>query len=197
MSRGYHNRKTNQRELIPRFLIVCSGEATEPNYFKGFPVRTRPTVLNLDVIGLKKDPLTAVKKTIEYKKQTQYEQVWCVFDRDETPTSDFNQAIALANQNSIQVAYSNEAFELWYLLHFGYLDSAVSRHDCCQKLTERLGILYLKNDEKMYERLKSHQPQAIAHAKRLLAQYTPPNPVQDNPSTTVHRLVEALNQYIR
>lgn len=197
MSQGYHNRKTDQRELIPRFLIVCGGEVTEPIYFKSFPVRTRPTVLNLDVIPLKKDPVAVVRKAIHYRKQKPYEQVWCVFDRDETTSNDFNEAINLANQHNIQVAYSNEAFELWYLLHFGYLDSAVSRHDCCQKLTERLGTLYLKNDEKMYERLKSRQPQAIQHAKRLLAQYTPPNPVQDNSSTTVHRLVEALNQYIR
>jgi leucyl-tRNA synthetase len=35
------------------------------------------------------------------------------------------------------------------------------------------------------------------YAERLLAQYSPPNPAADNPSTTVHKLVEQLNRFAR
>jgi hypothetical protein len=49
----------------------------------------------------------------------------------------------------------------------------------------------------MYAKLEDKQPQAIKHAKTLLASYDPHDPESDNPVTTVHLLVEELNQYIR
>jgi len=36
--RGYSPRKVNTRDVKSRFLIVCEGEKTEPNYFKSFRV---------------------------------------------------------------------------------------------------------------------------------------------------------------
>jgi hypothetical protein len=47
--RGYSDRKVGNREPIPTFLIVCEGEETEPNYFRSFPVKTRPTI---KIVGL-------------------------------------------------------------------------------------------------------------------------------------------------
>jgi hypothetical protein len=41
------------------------------------------------------------------------------------------------------------------------------------------------------------QSQAIKNSKRLLEQYNPPQPAIDNPSTTVHLLVEELNKFVR
>lgn len=49
-SRGYSPRKVNTRELKQRFLIVCEGERTEPNYFKSF--RVPKNVVSIDVRGL-------------------------------------------------------------------------------------------------------------------------------------------------
>jgi len=48
----------------------------------------------------------------------------------------------------------------------------------------------------IYEELKDKQQNAIKHAKRLLQKYDRPNPETDNPSTTVHLLVEELNSFI-
>jgi hypothetical protein len=39
------------------------------------------------------------------------------------------------------------------------------------------------------------QPKALTNAQRLLAQYDPPNPAADDPSTTVHELVEQLIRF--
>ncbi len=63
-------------------------------------------------------------------------------------------------------------------------------------LTELLGHKYQKNSETIYEKLKDKQENAIKNAKRLLKEYKPPNPESDNPSTTVHLLVEELNSFI-
>jgi RloB-like protein len=67
------------------------------------------------------------------------------------------------------------------------------RSDYATKLRELLGQKYLKNDPKMYQKLVENQPIAIKNAKKLLVSYDRANPEQDNPSTTVHLLVQALN----
>ncbi|WP_425441066.1 RloB domain-containing protein [Sporolactobacillus nakayamae] len=66
-----------------------------------------------------------------------------------------------------------------------------------KKLVTYLEHPYRKNDPGMYQTLleKGNQQQAIKKAERLLACYSPSNPVEDNPSTTVHELVKVLNQY--
>jgi len=63
-------------------------------------------------------------------------------------------------------------------------------------LTKLLGHEYKKNSQTIYEELKDKQQDAIKYAKRLLQEYEPSNPETDNPSTTVHLLVEELNRFI-
>jgi hypothetical protein len=124
-----------------------------------------------------------------------FDQVWCVFDRDSNPAVQFNAAIDLAKRNGIRVAYSNQAFELWYLLHFQYLDTALHRKDYIQRLATHLGHPYQKNDFHVYAELLPLREQAIHNTRQLLAQYQPTRPAEDDPSTTVHRLVEQLIKF--
>jgi hypothetical protein len=124
-----------------------------------------------------------------------------VFDRDKNDKNpndaqNFNAAITLANNRGIKVAYSNDAFELWYLLHFHFYNTGISRKNYQNMLTKLLGHKYEKNSETIYEELKNQQPEAIKHAKKLLMEYDRPNPESDNPSTTVHLLVEEINSFI-
>lgn len=190
-AKGYSERSLNIRELRQRFLIVCEGEKTEPNYFRRF--RTPKVVI--EVQGLGCDPIQLVRRALELRQEDDYDQVWCVFDRDTWPASNFNEAISLAKQNKVSVAYSNEAFELWYLLHFHYFDTALSRHEYGPRLSDLLGHPYTKNSGVMYDALLARQTEALRNAERLLAQYQPPNPAADNPSTTVHLLVNELNRF--
>ena len=132
----------------------------------------------------------------DLSKQEDYDQVWCVFDRNDFPKEDFNNAIKNAREKGIQIAYSNEAFELWYLLHFEFLSAGIPRSDYIKKLKLLLGHKYQKNSETIYEELFDKQSTAIKNATNLLKQYNPPNPVDDNPSTTVHLLVQELNKFI-
>lgn len=191
--RGYSSRAVDVREPRKRFLIVCEGEKTEPNYFRGFRV-PREVV---EIRGLDDNTVRLVEKAVELKKNGRYNQTWCVFDRDSFPAAHFNAALALAREEKIQVAYSNEAFELWYLLHFHFYDMAIHRHAYIDKLIALLGHRYEKNSDAIYEKLEPRQPDAIRNAQTLLAQYPAPNPEKDNPSTTVYLLVQELNQYSR
>jgi hypothetical protein len=195
----YYNRKVKTRRWS---LIVCEGEKTEPNYFKSFPVD--PKVIKLDIQGEGKNTKSLVEKAIELKNGSESDETdrfWCVFDRDKNPNNpndsqNFNSAITLASNHGIKVAYSNDAFELWYLLHFHFYKTAISRKDYQNMLTNLLGNEYKKNSDTIYEELKDKQQDAIKHAKRLLQEYDRPNPESDNPSTTVHLLVEELNSFI-
>lgn len=178
-----------QRRMM--FLIVCEGTQTEPVYFEAFriPKRVRR------IVGTGDNTLNLVKEAIRLSKEGVYEQVWVVMDKDEFPIDHFNRAIELAEQHGIQIAYSNEAFELWYLLHFDFHQAAISRKTYSERLSKRLGFSYKKNDPRMYDLLESEIETAIKHASKLLRLYGENhNPGRDNPCTSVHLLVQELHQ---
>ena len=114
------------RDKIVRFLIVCEGERTEPNYFKELVRDRYSEVRSGDIVGEGRSTCALVKRTeeirekLESQRQLRFDCVWVVFDKDDF--NDFNEAIALAERKGYKAAWSNEAFELWYLLHFIYLD---------------------------------------------------------------------------
>lgn len=105
------------REVKQTFLIVCEGENTEPDYFNAF----RLTSSNIKAVGQGINTVSLVQKALrireeERKKGREYDQCWVVFDKDDFPDNDFNRAIALAQSNGMNAAYSNQAFEYWFLL---------------------------------------------------------------------------------
>ncbi len=154
-SQGYSQRKVNTREVKQRFLIVCEGEKTEPNYFISF--RVPKNVVEIDVQGLGENPSKLVQSAKKLKKHDDYDQVWCVFDRDSWTPEDFNNAIKNAQQQGFKVAYSHEAFEVWYVLHFEFLNTGIPRTDYLNKLTSLFGREYHKNSETIYDELYDKQ----------------------------------------
>jgi hypothetical protein len=107
-------------------------------------------------------------------------------------------AFRLAKENNIKVAFSNESFELWYLLHFCYLDTKINRAQYCQKLSGYLNFKYEKNNPDIYQLLLDKQADAIRNAKRL-AKATPAIVGQEHlaiPTTSVYQLVERLNKLV-
>lgn len=184
-------RSVDKLPVHQRFLIVCEGEKTEPNYFRKF----RVPVLVIQVEGLGVNTLSLVQETIILRTKDDYDQVWCVFDKDDFPDKNFNEAITLAKRNGIRVAYSNQSFELWYVLHFCYLQNSITRRDYMKLLDENLGHPYEKKSSTIFDELRSYQTVAIRNAKRLISQYHPRRPAKDDPSTTVFELVEQLLEH--
>ena len=197
-NKGISKRSVGRRDLHPRFLIVCEGEKTEPNYFRRFPVS-----INVKVKGIGYNTTSLVNEAKKMIKEAEdqraeYTDVWVVFDRDDFPPRDFNNAISMAQDRGIKVAYSNEAFELWYVLHFQYMDNAISRQQYQKIIAKKLGESYRKNDTLIYGKLSKYQDIAIRNAERLLEHYKPNhNPAKDNPCTTVYKLVKELNKHRR
>jgi len=188
VKRAVGRRLVGGRKPLPTFLIVCEGSKTEPQYFKAFKI---PSV---EVVGTGKNTKSLVQEAIRIKElREERDHYWCVFDRDSFPAQNFNQALETARREGFEVAYSNEAFEIWYLLHFEYYSSASDRSLYGDKLSARLARPYKKNDSEIFELLRDRQAQAIKYASKLLASYEPNhNPEKDNPCTTVQLLVEQL-----
>lgn len=198
-ARTSEQRRVDSQEIKERFLIVCEGEETEPNYFRNFRMPGRV----VEIKGTGYNTLSLVDEAIWLKQEKEaealrrgesaYDQIWCVFDRDSFGADAFNNAIRRAQAVGFQVAYTNQAFELWYLLHFDDHQAALDRTQYGGILKDRLGHTYRKNSPSMYRDLQARQDQAIRRAETLLAGYGEAhNPQQDNPCTTLHLLVKAL-----
>ena len=194
------SRRQGVREIKQSFLIVCEGEKTEPDYFKAF----RMTAATIKAVGQAMNTMTLVNKAIsireaDQKRKRVYDQCWVVFDKDDFPAKDFNQAIQLAEKNGFRVAYSNQAFEYWFLLHYNLYTGSIHRNQYKDMLTRLTGMPYSKSEgygAVMYNLLLSRQQQAISNAETVLAEISHGNPAEEESSTTVQRLVLELNKYL-
>lgn len=193
-------RRTGCREVKQSFLIVCEGENTEPCYFNSF----RLTSATVKAVGKGRSTVRLVQEAIsiaerERAKGRKYSQQCVAFDKDDFSSSDFDGAIRLAENNGFRVAYSNQAFEFWFLLHFNDYRGHIDRSTYGGTLSKLLGTTYSKKEEfasKIYGILLPRQAVAIKRAKSILEEFTGMTPSRAESSTTVFRLVEELNRYI-
>jgi hypothetical protein len=199
-------KKSRSRELVTYFLIVCEGKQTEPNYFKSFPKKVGKFIYDIEFEGGGISTLKVVEKAIELrnKSKQKYDRVWAVFDKDSFTPNSFNSAILKANANNISCAWSNEAFELWYLLHFHNRVTPMRRIEyekaIEEAVNEKLGknrkqFKYKKNDTGMYLLLNriGDQFSAIKWAKELSERIDGQQFANYNPQTMVFKLVKELN----
>ena len=199
---GYKVSKIETRETV---LIVCEGQ-TEKVYFESFPIRTL-TVNVVDLGGQSKTKL--VEKAKELNKKQACKTVWCVFDMDVNRGADefqsFDNAIMIAQQMKYEVAYSNDAFELWFYLHYQYTDQANHRTFYYDELSKYWNLNYQKDGKclgfctQLYKILetdnRASQAEAIKRAEKLHTSYTQEAPHEQNPVTTVYKLVQYLNEH--
>ncbi len=200
-------RETPKRIEKQFILIVCEGENTEPSYFNHFKLSTAV----IKSVGLGYNTISLVKKTTELAKEDEYDQVWCVFDRDDFPAADFNNAIFLAKDKGFGIAYSNQAFEYWLILHFeDHQGGAMHRDQYADKLNYYLKDFGLKYDKKskgiteeIFEVLQSKFPEkdktrqkiAIERAEGIYNNYDHRSPAEEESSTRVFELVREIEKF--
>jgi hypothetical protein len=204
MKRKENPDKRADKNIRANILILCEGEKTEPNYFKCFKKNQNISINCPPGKGL--SPSRLVEKAKEAVEK--FDSIWVVFDKDSVPKNQFNGAILQAKQNQIKCAWTNEAFELWYLLHFHdritamdrneykkAIEKAVNKEIANKKNTKQTNFVYQKNAEEMYKVLQAYgdQEKAIKRAKDLADQNTGEQFADYNPQTMVFELVEELN----
>ena len=133
-------------------------------------------------------------RRVESRYGEKYDEVYCVFDRDEHMT--FNTASDEARASGIELARSWPCFEFWLRLHFGFsrrpyekLGSRSASQHCVDELI-RLLPGYQKGASGTFHRLEDRLGTAKDHAARTLADAQATG--EPNPSTEVHELIEYL-----
>lgn len=127
------------------------------------------------VKGMNTESLVKEAKRINEEASIQYGNIWCVFDKDDFTSKQFNTAIYLAKKEKIKTAWSNESIELWFLLHFENITSGIGRDQYIEKLNNIFkeknikNSVYEKNLNDIYEILNNYGSQelAISYAKEL------------------------------
>ena len=141
-----------KREPYARILIVCEGSKTEPNYFGEVVSFLRLSSANIKIYGEEcgSSPATVVQFAIDQARvDGDYDQVYCVFDRDTHP--DFDAAVARCRdlrkrksdggQCAFQAITSSPCFEYWLILHHADTDAPIVARGVKSAGDEALAIL--------------------------------------------------------
>lgn len=229
--RGKVTTKIEPRELVERpvrsrkyqylMLIVCEDQNTERVYFEQFIRLFNALLPNETVyvkaVGTGRNSLGVVMQAIAEREilatesGKKVDEVWAVFDKDDLDKipktrENFEQAFSKAGEEHIRIAYSNECFELWLLLHFRNVnaDETLPR----TTLYERLAAAVNKHDKAFVYHHGSadvlaevqkygNEQKAIERATALDIYHTnnDHSPIEANPRTLVYQLVEQLRQW--
>jgi len=177
-----HKRNVATKDPKPgNYLIVTEGVETEKNYFENigkiitelFNNEVIVEKITLNVKGTGRSTKVLVNEAIKKRSLSSYSDVWVVFDKDNN--TDFDEAIALAKKEGFNVAWSNESFELWLLLHFQDLKASIHRNDYISKLNSHFKSknincgTYDKNIKDIFDLTKPYVETAIKRSNELLA----------------------------
>lgn len=191
-------------------LIVTEGTDTEPTYFgtiKEIINKQYPEKIQLDVSGEGDNTISLFEKAkvLAGDSSNVYKHVWVVYDTDDFPPTHIDRVVQLCAENSTEetefhAIWSNQCVELWFLLHFSFMQSDIHRTEYWPKLTEHLKQIgagdYEKNRKDMYQVLRPYMECAIGNAKRLNALNEGKLPSKAAPGTKVYELIERLKTYL-
>ncbi len=200
--------KKQHREAHPKIIVWAHTERAEIEYFQDFK-----NYLETPLLIAKKKKLWTPQQLINYVviwkqnniNQKDNDQVWCVFDIDDFYKIDqkgFLNAVVHAKNNNVKIAYINECFELWVLLHLEKISAQIKRGKDIEKkintVFKKNGLKKFKKNQKVFNVLLPFQKQAIKNAKFLsVTRYNNINwdnvlSSKGNPSTSIHFLVEEI-----
>lgn len=200
-------RQRRERARNKRYLIVCEGTKSEPQYLREFldELHIRPQLVRIAPNdGASPDRVVAHALAL-YESDAlagdAFDQVYCVFDRDQHTT--FDAAVQRtkdlkASGKPFEAITSTPCFEIWLLLHFGYSDKpfyAVGRKSAGAQVVSALKAKpkfadYCKGKTGIYGQLKDKLVDALTHAECLRKHGAATNSI--NPATNVDELVKVI-----
>lgn len=220
-SSGLKQRDSASLKVKPLVIISCEGTKTEPNYLKSIInelIRNGKIARGSIVIANHQhtDPLGVLNDLINYKDNyTLFENRWIVIDRDEVrsissnssghPEENFVSTLNKAKELNIEVAWSNPCFEIFIVEHYEYRDAGGDRKDIQKKALELLckdgkikvdaTVEELKVIDNLYNILLPRKETGFKNLKKLMNVQKGKSPVEANPGTRFHELVEVLEAY--
>ena len=191
-------------------LIITEGTKTEPQYFEAIRQVINSSFhdkIQLEIYGEGGNTLWLLERPRQRVRNSAiiYKHVWIVYDTDDFPAEHINrtaqECINLSGEETqYHALWSNQCIELWFMLHFNYVDANLHRSEYYPKLSEWLRNIgqgeYAKNRVDIYSILRPFLDDAIRNAKRLNEknQHLPPSSAA--PGTRVYELLELLKPYL-
>ncbi len=198
--------RTTKRKRVEKKSVLIALEDTKSSkyYFEELlkDKGLKGSVVFAQHIGTNpKKVLEALEKHKDNNKKERFEKEWIVIDKDSYSKDEINSVFQSADSKGICVAFSNESYELWVLLHFEQLTKWTSRKELNSKLKkifeDRFSIEYTKSSRDIYRYIRSFQKEAIKNAKSLVEMHKHNGKLKEhcdcNPLTTIFELVEYLN----
>ena len=198
---------SNRRTLnLGYYIIVTDTKETEENYLNGLR-NSIPTNLkdNITIKVCKAKTEKLVEKALEYaSKESQYREIWIVFDRDKVVK--FDNLIEQAERSGIKVGWSNPCIEIWFSAYWGKMPTYHDSVACCsgfEKLFEqKTKQEYKKSDDNIYKFLCKYGDEEVAinFAKNRHKQHINSGnilPSTMNPCSTLYLLVDEIAQKTR
>ena len=204
-------RRDAKKSIQPEYhLIVTEGTKTEPNYFNAIKKIVNQNYkerIQIEVSGEGDNTvnLFEIAKNYAEKNPNGYKHVWVVYDTDDFPKENIDAVAVLCKDNSnndrrYHAIWSNQCMELWYLLHFSFMQSDLHRKEYFPKLDECLQSInagkYEKNREDMYHVLKPYMDDAIRNAKALSEINRGKLPSESAPGSMIFEFVEKIKPYL-
>ncbi len=208
-----NNRKGNigkreKRKLVKYklgyHLIVVDTQKTERIYIEGLK-KSLPDCDrdNIKIVFIQTRTQDMINKCIEKMNyNSNISDAWLVFDRDEVDK--FDSIIQEAENNGINVAWSNPCFEIWLHSYFGKLPTSNDSQQCIQKFKDiynkSVGKKYTKTNNDLYEKLNQFgdEKKAITIHRKKHSDYKTDdvkNPSKMNICSTMYLLVESLKKF--
>ena len=199
-----------------RLLFIFCGKCTEPYYFEGvmkmistefFKQTKGQTKLEYETEIDPVDPLNMARDVVSVVKKHggKFEDVWVVFDKDSFLKDDFDNAIhSIKSLNKKNKTYygtlwSNQCIELWFILHFEYLQSTLHRDDYFPKIGKHLNEKYKKADKNIFDKIIKNGGSvefAMNNANKLLKANEEKTYSEKWPATNVVELFEKYKDYL-
>lgn len=188
------------RERRKRVLLYCEGETTEPRYFRDFAHFLRSPLIEVEIadirrkdarkfVELAKDKRDSANREAEraHDDNLRYDEVWCVFDRDDY--AHFDEAIKRGLAYGLKLAVSNPCFELWLLLHFQDQYAFIDTRKAHRAVVGHVPG-YVKHMD--FAKLQGKLNTATERAKKMESRAQANGNAFDNPTTSVWRLTASL-----
>ncbi len=211
MKKGWmKSRRDNPKKILPEYhLIVTEGTDTEPAYFgtiRDIINSKHRGRINLEVAGEGDNTLNLFEKAKNraIRSPNEYKHVWVVYDTDDFPADHIDKTAQRCTDESTEeteyhAIWSNQCVELWFLLHFSYMQSDLHRKEYFPKLTECLNRInageYDKKRKDMFQTLLPYLDAAIANAQKLDKVNQGRKPSESAPGTKVYELIVKLKPY--
>lgn len=176
-------------------LIVCEGPVTEKQYVEGLGQTIGNPGVKVRISGKHGVPRTIVdaakEECLELRAihREEYDEVWCLFDRDKHPH--FEESIQIALDRGYRLAVSNPCIELWLWLHHRPSPGARTHTNMQEILEQELDSGYNKSIRRDF--YFSRLPVAVEAAFRLDKQAREDGePPFGNPTTSMYKLVLSI-----